>query len=180
LRNQIISALHYFDSSSASSKPLAKALPLNIVFLHAAINDLARYISELTCSGDANISTRLIVSERVKTIEETITRLSAGLSKQRRSGPLILPAVVLITGTTGGLGSFLLASLLQNDDVKRVYAYNRPGKKNVKERQIDAFMDRDLPVGLLHGDRVVFVEGDSAADMLGLDASLYEEVCSVQ
>jgi hypothetical protein len=176
LRNQIIAAIKNSESTLNSPTALTKALPLNVLFSHTALSDLAKYISNLTSTGNANISAEDIVVERVKAIEDTITRLSTGLEGKKRTGPLIIPAVVLLTGTTGGLGSFLLASLLQNQQVKKVYAFNRPGRKPTKERQIEAFADRDLPVELLNGDKVIFVEGDSTAENLGLDPSLYEEV----
>jgi FlaA1/EpsC-like NDP-sugar epimerase len=37
--------------------------------------------------------------------------------------------VVLLTGSTGGLGSYLLASLIADERVKKIYALNRPSAK---------------------------------------------------
>jgi hypothetical protein len=176
LRNQIVAALQNSKSTVESADSLAKGLPLNLIFSHVTINDLTKYLVQLTSTGSADASMEDTVAEKAKAIEDTIARLSTGFEGRRRSGPLITPAVVLLTGSTGGLGSFLLASLLQNEQVERVYAFNRPGKKPTKQRQIEAFADRNLPVDILDGDKVVFVDGDSAAENLGLGLSLYEEV----
>jgi hypothetical protein len=176
LRNQIAAALQNSRSTVESSDSLVKGLPLNLIFSHANINDLAKYLVQLTSTGGASISTEDMAAEKAKLIEDTIARLSSGFEGSKRAGPLITPAVVLLTGSTGGLGSFLLASLLQNEQVMRVYAFNRPGKKPTKQRQIEAFAERNLPVDLLEGKKVVFIESDSTAENLGLDSSLYEEV----
>jgi hypothetical protein len=51
--------------------------------------------------------------------------------------------VVLITGSTRGLGSELLSSFILNDKVKKVYALNRPsGEKTSLARHQETFDDR--------------------------------------
>lgn len=87
-------------------------------------------------------------------------------------------SVVFLSGSTGGLGSHLLESLLKDSGVQKVYAYNRPSRGTVKvsERQKETFDDRGLDTSLLASDKLIFVEGDSALDHLGLEAKLYDEV----
>jgi hypothetical protein len=52
-------------------------------------------------------------------------------------------AVVLLTGSTGGLGSQLLATLLSDDRVGLVYALNRPSTKATSlARHQETFRDR--------------------------------------
>lgn len=52
--------------------------------------------------------------------------------------------VVLVTVTTGALGSALLARLVETESVARVYAFNRPSRspKTVLERQREALKSR--------------------------------------
>lgn len=86
-------------------------------------------------------------------------------------------AIVLLTGTTGSLGSFLLAQLLENPMVERVYALNRPsGSASVAERQRSAFVDKTLPLGLLDSGKLVYIEADVSQDNCGLTSSVYDEV----
>ena len=85
--------------------------------------------------------------------------------------------VVLLTGSTGGLGSFLLSQLLENTRVERVYALNRPSSSaSIEERQSSAFVDKGLSVDLLSSGKLVYVEADASRDKCGISAKLYEEV----
>jgi hypothetical protein len=176
LRNQVVAALQISESATGLPRSVVEELPSNLVFSYAAISDLAKYIVRMISFGGCGDPAGALDAEKVKVIESSIARLSSGFVGLKHVGLLITPAVVLITGTTGSLGSFLLASLLKNDRVQRVYAFNRRGTKPSKQRQTNAFLERDLPVNLLNGDKVIFVEGDTAAENLGLSSLLYEEV----
>jgi hypothetical protein len=85
--------------------------------------------------------------------------------------------VVVLTGSTGGLGSYILASLLQREDVSVIYAFNRPSNGSIQRRQISRFEDRGLDVTLLQSEKLVYVETDTSHDRLGLDNELYQRVC---
>jgi len=87
--------------------------------------------------------------------------------------------VVVLTGSTGSLGSYLLASLLQREDVSVIYAFNRPSKGStlpIQRRQSSRFEDRGLDVTLLQSEKLVYVENDTSHDYLGLDVELYQKV----
>jgi len=93
------------------------------------------------------------------------------------SSQSIEPAVVLLTGSTGGLGSFLLSELLRSSAVQRVFAFNRSSSsKSIAERQKAAFKDRGLELDLLDSDKVVYVEADASLEKCGLSSAQYEEV----
>jgi thioester reductase-like protein len=87
---------------------------------------------------------------------------------------------VLLTGTTGGLGSNALAVLIDDPTVKRIYALNRTGKSNLKVRQADALKDRGLgdKVSALDSEKVVLLEGDASQEDLGLANDAIDEVCT--
>lgn len=94
------------------------------------------------------------------------------------SSSLFLEYVVL-TGTTGALGSHLLAQLLSNDNVKRVWALNRPSKDPARsniQRQYVSFEDKLLDTGLLNHSKLEFVECILGEPRLGLSRVCYEEV----
>ncbi|KZV94434.1 acetyl-CoA synthetase-like protein [Exidia glandulosa HHB12029] len=84
--------------------------------------------------------------------------------------------VVLVTGTTGGLGSNLLALLLKDPAVEKVYAVNRAGTKALKDRHEENFKDRGLDVELLKNGKVVFLEASTSKPGLGIDAKVYDEI----
>ncbi|KAG8686616.1 hypothetical protein FRC09_014024 [Ceratobasidium sp. 395] len=84
---------------------------------------------------------------------------------------------VVVTGTTGALGSYLLAHLLENDRVEKVWAMNRRSRE-VEQRQRASFIDKGLDVGLLKSNKLVLVEANLEAEDLGMKAELFDEIRS--
>ncbi|KAF7360648.1 General substrate transporter [Mycena venus] len=83
--------------------------------------------------------------------------------------------IVLLTGSTGNLGSQILASLLQDDRVVRVYALNRPSASGFTtegssfvQRHTAAFLNRGLDIKLLNSPKLHFVQGQTEKQNLGL------------
>ncbi|GAA5813475.1 hypothetical protein MFLAVUS_006953 [Mucor flavus] len=62
--------------------------------------------------------------------------------------------VVMLTGVTGSLGSFMLRDLLLDPSVKKVYAMVRGSPDHLKSRLITAFESRFLDTSLLEDGRV--------------------------
>ena len=86
--------------------------------------------------------------------------------------------VVLVTGTTGGLGASLLAVLVQAPEVTRVYALNRKGSGSVYERQKAVLDERGFDsLTILSSPKVVLLESKADEVNLGLSSEVYEEVC---
>jgi len=110
-------------------------------------------------------------------IDKMIEKYSAGLGDLVPSSGQSAAGAVLPTGSTSGLGSFLLQSLLRNAGVRKVYVYNRSSKASatVLERQKYVFEDRGLDGALMCSEKLVFVEGNSALPKLGLEDTLFEE-----
>ena len=91
--------------------------------------------------------------------------------------------VALVTGTTGSLGSHILAELLAAPvKYEKVIALVRPGQNGrtvtAKERQLAAFESRGLDVALLDSQRLVLVDCPFEGKHLGIDPAVYEEVRS--
>lgn len=88
--------------------------------------------------------------------------------------------VVILTGSTGALGSYIITRLLQDPNITTVYALNRSSSlSTLLERQKAAFLDRGLPLDLLLSPSLRLVDGaDTSAAGLGLPISLYEEIQS--
>ncbi|KZP33066.1 putative nonribosomal peptide synthetase [Athelia psychrophila] len=173
LRNRIASALR--NSSDPDVTKAAGGISQNFIFAHPSIRDLAFQISDLV-TGGSSASTHSAVAA----IESMIEKYSAGLRERvvAHSTPTLTCAVVLLTGSTGALGSYLLESLLNDPRVKKVYAYNRPGRSTatIQARQRDAFADKGFDVDLLTSPKLAYLEGDSARPQLGLSDGLYAEV----
>ena len=178
LRNRILGALR--QSPDADIKKAAAHVPQNVVFENPTIQLLSLRIVALVNDNGAGQAVDFI-GQHKQAINAMIEKYSIGFN-----GPVdgvlpssrsIEPAVVLLTGTTGGLGSFLLSDLLQSPAVQRVFAFNRPSSsKSIEERQKSAFRDRGLPIDLLNSDKLLYVEADAALEKCGLTPAQYEEV----
>ncbi|KAJ8590926.1 hypothetical protein M405DRAFT_736061 [Rhizopogon salebrosus TDB-379] len=85
---------------------------------------------------------------------------------------------VLIIGTRGGLGSELLAQLLEHLSVRKIYALNRTHKdsKTPKGRQGDEFRYRGIKPGLLESSKLLLLEGDTSETHLGLEEGQFSEI----
>ncbi|KAF9047970.1 hypothetical protein BDP27DRAFT_1434385 [Rhodocollybia butyracea] len=122
-------------------------------------------------------SARHDVGEAAAEMDALVRKFSLGFDENapKMTGPFLPNPVVLVTGTTGGLGSYLLAELLQDPSVSLVYALNRPSSSaTILERQTAAFQDRKLDVTLLDSNKLVFIEGDTSKTDLDLPASVYQ------
>ncbi|KAJ7144760.1 putative aminoadipate reductase [Mycena crocata] len=164
LRHRIVAVLKNAPDSDA--KAAALKISQNFVYAHPSIEDLASGITTLV-RGDMKISGG---GERA-VIEEMIAKFSHGLDQPiipAREASSSGGAVVLLTGSTGGLGSHILEILLGLAGVERVYAFNRRGRTSASERQKNAFIDHALDAALLSSTKLVYLEGDTSTAELGL------------
>ena len=82
--------------------------------------------------------------------------------------------VVLLTGSTGSVGSHVLAALLAEPKVEKVYVLNRNSEVAKLE---EAFLERGLPLELLDKkEKLVPLKGDVTQERLGLGEGVFNEV----
>ncbi|KAL1701566.1 hypothetical protein EV121DRAFT_211887 [Schizophyllum commune] len=102
------------------------------------------------------------------------------------------PVTVLLTGSTGHLGSEILASLLTDERVERVYTLDRARKgasldragrggsdgatAGVRDRQRARWADKGLDDELLQSRKLVPLEGDVSAPRFGQSEEVYSEI----
>lgn len=177
IRNSILHALR-----NSPTDVNVRQIPANFVYHHPSIARLAAYISSVA-NNESN--------GQVKT-EDTVRAMLELVDKYSQNFPVHQPSssattepngldVVLVTGTTGGLGASLLATLIQSERVGKIYALNRKSRsgKVLKERQKDVLVERGLDTALLDFPKVVFLEADLEEPLLGLPQELYNEVRSL-
>ncbi|KAJ6514509.1 male sterility protein-domain-containing protein [Mycena vitilis] len=152
----------------------AQKILQNFVYSHPSIEELADAIATLI-HGD----TESTEGGRAIFVEKMIAKFSEGLTSAEAHHRNSLPGsvVVLLTGSTGGLGSHMLEMLLRVPSVERVYVFNRKGRNPVSERQLDAFTDRALDVSLLSSPKLVYLEGDTSSADLGLPSDIWTMLC---
>ncbi|KAJ7045929.1 putative aminoadipate reductase [Mycena alexandri] len=90
------------------------------------------------------------------------------------------PHAVILTGSTGTLGSQLLASLLGREQVGAIYCFNRPSNtgETLAERQDTAFRKQGLDVDVLKSTRVQLCLVDFTDSNMGLSSETVELIRS--
>lgn len=164
------------NSNDTSVSYRADDVDQNIVFSHPTILSLATHIASLvhiTHRSLENPSER-----RVRNIHALLERYTSNIPSRppSMSSPPVRETV-LITGTTGALGSLILSQFLADDRVDKVWALNRSNpKRNLQQRQRDSFTRHGMDSAMLNNDKLRLVEVDLCADLMGLDDTLYSEV----
>ncbi|KAL0564613.1 hypothetical protein V5O48_017429 [Marasmius crinis-equi] len=125
-----------------------------------------------------------MVSRHCKAMQAMANELCLPLPKYpgARGSKSCSRKVVVITGTTGTLGSCLLADLISDDSVSRVYALNRANKKqSLEARQRKAFQEKGLDEKLLDSGKVKMLVVDLLLekDHFGLSSEDFQEMKSV-
>ncbi|KAJ3732692.1 male sterility protein-domain-containing protein [Lentinula guzmanii] len=121
------------------------------------------------------------IVQHAESIEAMVSKYSAGLDDNNDDSlnsptsscstrkPSAVNEIVLLTGSTGNLGCYILASLLSKDHVRRVYTFNRKSTdRNIMDRHKAQFEDKELNVALLSSPKLVHLEGDVTLPGLGL------------
>lgn len=172
LRSRIINALR-----TSGHDDVTTSITSTWVYERPTINQIVHGLVNLVSSMSeaASHSKAIAMADMVK--KYTADLPSAAESGKAREGK----HVVLLTGSTGGLGSQILSILVEDKRVDKIYALNRPSSKaSVYERQKIAFEERKLSLAALESEtlKVTYLEGDLAAEHLGLDTNVFREVQS--
>lgn len=150
-------------------------LPMNFVYDHPTIASLGAYVSQISNPERASVGNGTTATKT----DEMLAMLAKYCNKfpQHIADTIAATSqVILLTGTTGGLGSVFLAKLLDLPEVSRVYAVNRKGTGKLYDRQEAAFNERSLDVKLLSSPKLVLLEGSLSSKRLGLEDIVFEEV----
>lgn len=119
--------------------------------------------------------------ERVTQIEDFVAKYTAMVTP--KSSPAVsspkddgTASVVLITGSTGILGSHILQNLINDDRVQSVFTLNRMAATPVNERQAISFRKFSLDPSTLFSTKLISLEGNISEPRLGLDDVTYDKV----
>lgn len=83
--------------------------------------------------------------------------------------------VIILTGTTGSLGTHILAQLMQNDNICKIYCLVRaPSPHKALERVLSTLATKHLP--FINSHKIVALPASLDRSDLGLSAEVLEEV----
>jgi thioester reductase-like protein len=85
-------------------------------------------------------------------------------------------AVVLLTGSTGNIGTYLLASLANNAQVEAIWCLNRAS--GVQDKQPELLRSRGLNIPNVSQARIHYLQCTFEKHKLGLDDSLCAELAA--
>lgn len=170
IRNSLVHALR----ETTDIDP--RTVPGNFVYQNPTVESLATFISGLVCSKDQKGSAQ----------DQAIIFMLSMVEKYTRDLPKHVPStstpseeVILVSGTTGSLGSSLLDQLIKKPGVRKVYAFNRKSRTPLSERQREGLQERGYDAdSILNSEKLTLVETTMEDEKLGLPDELYEEVCA--
>lgn len=88
-------------------------------------------------------------------------------------------STILMTGSTGSLGSYLLCKLLECPSVDRVICLNRLSDKDAYSRQRHALRTKDIELSEDDWSRVQIIQTNTNDARLGLDENQYQQLTAV-
>jgi nucleoside-diphosphate-sugar epimerase/acyl carrier protein len=153
-------------------RPDVKAGAINpqTIYGHPTVDRLSQFVvSILDGKSQAEIP-------RADKIQSLVVKYTSDLPVREvrpQTGPSS-PSTVILTGSTGSLGTYLLHSLLGNKSVSKVYCLNR---SDAESRQKQGFEEKGLHLSPSDWqERVEFLQASFGAPQFGLDEAKYQEL----
>ncbi|CCL99493.1 uncharacterized protein FIBRA_01511 [Fibroporia radiculosa] len=170
IRNTLLRALR--DTTKANVRNITG----NFVYERPTIAQLTKFIANVALGSVG--STTANIPAHIDAMHVMVAKYTKDLP--RRGINVAVSArgdVVLLTGSTGGLGCYILAQTLADPKVSRVFAFNRSSRDGVtlQERQRSVLVARGLP-DLVSSEKLTLVEGELADENLGISDELYKEM----
>ncbi|KAJ7730355.1 hypothetical protein DFH07DRAFT_969173 [Mycena maculata] len=157
-----------FHAFRKSQRVDMKTIPSNFVYSYPTLRLLADLFTQLASGSGSKPEN---VSLRADAMQAMAHKYTQGFPAHRASAEKPEDEVLLVTGTTGALGSHLIAHLLDLPEVSMVYALNRPSSKSTKsiqERQRSSFVANGIDVHLLESPKLKLFEANLSLPRLGL------------
>ncbi|KAI1474192.1 hypothetical protein K445DRAFT_319573 [Daldinia sp. EC12] len=147
------------------------ALSPRVIYSNPNFKALTSYIYSLVQSGGANTTNE--AEQAVQTMKAQFEKYTKDLpvANTNKPAPLDKDQTVIVTGTTGALGSYLLHFLIGDSKVKKVVCLNR--SKDGLSKQADSFRERGLNADF---SKCEFLQADLSLPDLGVGSEKYNEL----
>ncbi|UKZ88856.1 uncharacterized protein TrAFT101_004587 [Trichoderma asperellum] len=171
--------VHGFDSLQVTrlSRLLSSAFPSSpiqinpgMIYANASMARLAHVVwAQLQSNGQGYQETDTADLHRTKAVSQTISKHlpPSVLSREPKE-------YVILTGTTGAIGSYLLDALCKNNRVAKVWCLNRSSMEDAACRQAEISKSKGLSSN--RKNNVRFVQMDLASEALGLSQADLREI----
>lgn len=161
-----------------------KDIEPSMVYLNPSISKLAQ--AALNASDKTQVSEAekryQRASEVLKTLQtyqQDVDSLVDALSPVpvTEDMALVQKHTVILTGSTGSIGSYILRSLMKSSFVEQGYCLNRNEDSKALQKERNAIVDESLPQDI-SDSRLTFLHADLEAETLGLRKQMYETLRS--
>lgn len=157
-------------SLQARSEKAASSITLRLIYKCPTAEALADTLTQLVEKGTVVCEQGSDTKAMSQMLEKYKTRIeSMKPCKHRETAGT--KATVLLTGTTGSLGSYILDALLADSEVSQVMCLNR--SQTIAEQQQRIQAERGLAQDM---SRARFIEVKLSEDKLGLEPSKYQQI----
>lgn len=158
------------------TKALKKALPgaqisLSIIYKNPTVNLLAIALLQDTQSSDAKRSQPLTREEKLNAMVVKYTKGMVRPTWRKKTTPVKRPSkhTFVLTGSTGGLGTHILAQLLKNQDVEKIYCLNRSDNAYARQKEVlTKYHDAEADLS-----KAEFLKTDFGVEKFGLSDDAY-------
>jgi hypothetical protein len=151
-----------------------------VVYQYPTITSLASFVMAFI----SDVDTLAIRQTTIADMQAMVTKYSQNFPTHNAhySESKSVPRIVLLTGTTGGIGASLLSLFLEDQMVSKVYAINRRSSSGIKieERHKSIFdkqcLDYDALLRAAQNGQLVFIESTISDASLQLPQDQLQEV----
>jgi nucleoside-diphosphate-sugar epimerase/acyl carrier protein len=139
------------------------------IYAHSTVTQLAGFLLKVV-TGD--IVTSIPRPEKIKNM---ILKYTADLPTRSNTQIQLPPtSTVILTGSTGSLGTYLLHTLLNNNSVSKVYCFNR---SDAQSRQVQSFKEKGMDASTLENQtKVEFLQVSFGERHFGIEDVKYNEL----
>ena len=157
------------DDTGASTNNIAPST----VYTHPTLTKLTNAVKALTQeSQSVKKADENIRIDKMRSILEKHSLLP-DRKENRTTRQKDSPRTVLLTGSTGSLGSYLLEALATNQMITKIYCLNRSVESEQRQAEVNA--SRGLTT-IWNSSHVKFLTGDLTKKYLGLGREIYAEI----
>ncbi|KAL7914274.1 NRPS-like enzyme [Trichoderma velutinum] len=147
-----------------------------VIYSNPSVKRLAEFLFRSISQSDEQEISRDYHAQQIKEMQDMVAKYTQELPKRNESqaNPNDTDQTVILTGSTGSLGSYILDQLISSPRVSKVYALNRGGDGGLS-RQWNASASRSLSINF---SKVEFLGVDLSKQNFGLDDAKFTELLS--
>jgi thioester reductase-like protein len=156
-----------------------RSIQPSTIYLHPTVSLLATALQELASDIESSVQAKKPVQlrSRQETLDQYTKEIDAiQFGVKNTSLETDEQTTVVLTGSTGSIGSYILRTLLENHHVRHIYCLNRSSDSVNLQQQRNKSLDSSLPT-TFPKERVTFLKSDlSDSKTLGLTEDMYTTI----